>query len=302
MRIQETVDDLMGNIQGSAVVINARSGEILAMASHPFFNANEIGSEFESLRNDESSPLLNRAVQGAYPIGNLITPFLLTQTDLSRESQPESLLDYLSMSQLDNCANQSNEPYDSQSAARYGCDSTVIHLAGKLNGEGLTHTVNQFSLTSSQAIGLPVNEVISLPVNVSWFDLIYGSHPLRVNPLQIAAAASSISANGLMPSARITSAVNIAEQGWVTLSSSSSQRVMEMEIANAVNLFLNSEVISGWEITASSKDENGVYSWYMAGTPVSWPGAPVVVVLVLERDSPEFTQLAGREIYRQATE
>jgi cell division protein FtsW (lipid II flippase) len=302
MSIQETVDDLMGDFQGSAVVINARSGEILAMASHPFYNTNEIVSELESWREDETAPLLNRAVQGAYPVGNLITPFLLTQTDLSKELISADALEYLSLFQLDHCAIQSSESNSPQSAARNGCDSSMIHLAEKLNNNGFIEAVNQFSLTGSQALGLPVNQVVPFSQNVAWFDLLFGSNPIRVNPLQIAAAASSISANGLMPSARITSTVNIADQGWVTLSSSSSQRVMTTETANAVNHFLNSGVISGWETTATSRDENGVYSWYLAGTPVSWPGAPVVVVLVLERDSPEFIQLAGREIYRQATE
>ncbi|MBM3137996.1 MAG: hypothetical protein FJZ98_07390 [Chloroflexi bacterium] len=302
LSIQNTVDDLMGDFHGSAVVMNAQSGEILAIASHPFYNANEIVNELDSWRMDESSPLLNRAVQGAYPIGNLITPFLLTQADISRGSIIDSFPGYLSAFQIDRCAIQSTQPYVLRASIQNGCDSSTIHLARSLKRDEFINTVNQYSLTSSQAIGLPVNQAASPPQEVSWFDFIFGSNLLRVNPLQIATAASSISANGLMPAARITSAVNIADQGWVSLSPSISQRVMSQEKANAVNDFLNSETISGWEITALSMDDNGVYSWYLAGTPVSWPGAPVVVVLVLERDSPEFAQLAGREIYRQATE
>jgi len=302
LSIQNTVDDLMGDFHGSAVVMNAQSGEILAIASHPFYNANEIVNELDSWRMDESSPLLNRAVQGAYPIGNLITPFLLTQADISRGSIIDSFPGYLSAFQIDRCAIQSTQPYVLRASIQNGCDSSTIHLARSLKRDEFINTVNQYSLTSSQAIGLPVNQAASPPQEVSWFDFIFGSNLLRVNPLQIATAASSICANGLMPAARITSAVNIADQGWVSLSPSISQRVMSQEKANAVNDFLNSETISGWEITALSMDDNGVYSWYLAGTPVSWPGAPVVVVLVLERDSPEFAQLAGREIYRQATE
>lgn len=302
LRIQEIADDLMGSFQGSAVVMNAQSGEILAIASHPFYNANEIENEFEFLRNDESSPLLNRAVQGAYPIGNLITPFLLTQIDLANEYSSNDYLEFISAFQLDNCAIQPGKPIYPQSAAGNGCDSILLQSIDKLGDKDLIEVANQFSLTGSQNIGLPVNQALPVPKQDSWFDLIYGKNPLRANPLQIAVSASSISANGLMPSARITSSVNIANQGWVTLSSSTSQRVLEMETATAVNRFLNSEVISGWEITASSRDENGLYSWYMAGTPVSWSGTPIVIVLVLERDNPEFTQQIGREIYRQTTE
>jgi len=302
MSIQETADHLMGNFQGSTVVINAQSGDILAIASHPFYNANEIVNKLESWQMDESSPLLNRAVQGAYPMGNLITPFLLTQVGSSQGAISDSFPGYLSTFQVDRCAIQTDEPNNLQTSIQNGCDSSIIHLARTLTTEGFIHTVDQFALIGSQNIGLPINQAVSLPQGVSWFDLVYGSNPIRVNPLQIAIAASPISANGFMPTARIASAVNIADQGWVTLSPTSSQRVLTSETANAVNNYLNSDTISGWEITTSLKDETGVYSWYLAGTPVSWPGAPVVVVLVLERDSAEFAQLAGREIYRQATE
>jgi cell division protein FtsI/penicillin-binding protein 2 len=302
LSVQETVDDLMGNFQGSAVVMNAQSGDILAIASHPFYNANDIVNEFETWRMDESSPLLNRAVQGAYPMGNLITPFLLTQADFTQGSISDEFPGYFPAFQVDRCAIQTNGSNNLQSSIQNGCDSSLIHLARTLGEDEFLRTIDQFSLTGSQAIGLPVNPITSPSQKPSWYNLIFGSTPLRVNPLQIAAAASSISANGFMPTGRITSAVNIADQGWVTLSSSKNQRIMTLETANTINNYLTSGIISGWEVTALSEDENGIYSWYMAGTPVSWPGAPVVVVLVLERDSPEFAQLAGREIYRQATE
>ena len=41
------------------------------MVSRPSFNPNDIDANWDSLRTDENSPLLNRATQGLYPPGSL---------------------------------------------------------------------------------------------------------------------------------------------------------------------------------------------------------------------------------------
>lgn len=66
--LQSRADESLGKHQGAVVLVNAESGEILAMASHPTFNANLLGEIGDDLLTDENSPLLNRATQGLYPL------------------------------------------------------------------------------------------------------------------------------------------------------------------------------------------------------------------------------------------
>jgi cell division protein FtsW (lipid II flippase) len=77
--LQKQADISLGDHSGAIVLLNASNGEILAMASHPVFNANQLDTEGPSLAKNERSPLLNRAAQGLYPPGNAIEPFLLAQ-------------------------------------------------------------------------------------------------------------------------------------------------------------------------------------------------------------------------------
>ena len=63
--LQGEVDELLNKHKGALVLVNAESGEILGMASHPTFDANQFD---ESLLDEEDSPLLNRATQGSYPL------------------------------------------------------------------------------------------------------------------------------------------------------------------------------------------------------------------------------------------
>ncbi len=76
LKLQQKADFLLGNRKGAIVILNASTGEILVMASHPTFDANQLEDIEETLLADPDSPLLNRAAQGVYPLGNTIEPFL----------------------------------------------------------------------------------------------------------------------------------------------------------------------------------------------------------------------------------
>jgi cell division protein FtsW (lipid II flippase) len=65
--LQRKADEMLGDHSGAIVLINAATGEILAMASHPTFDANRIEEIGEALLTDVSTPLINRAAQGQYP-------------------------------------------------------------------------------------------------------------------------------------------------------------------------------------------------------------------------------------------
>lgn len=71
-RIQKLAEDALGPRIGAAVVLKPTTGEVLAMVSYPFFDQNIFGKEISSslakeLFENPDKPLLNRAVDAAYP-------------------------------------------------------------------------------------------------------------------------------------------------------------------------------------------------------------------------------------------
>jgi len=74
--LQSEADQLLGDHTGAIILMNAETGEILVMSSHPTYNPNNLNEEGEALSQDSSSPLLNRATQGLYPIGTALLPLL----------------------------------------------------------------------------------------------------------------------------------------------------------------------------------------------------------------------------------
>ena len=55
---------------GSVVVMNPKTGEVLASASYPNYNLNTFSEDIEMLNSDKNLPLINRATQGIYPPGS----------------------------------------------------------------------------------------------------------------------------------------------------------------------------------------------------------------------------------------
>ncbi len=68
-------DALSAHARGAGVVLDPRSGAILAIASVPSFDPNALAAEFPTLNHDVRSPLLNRAIDGLYPPGSTFKMF-----------------------------------------------------------------------------------------------------------------------------------------------------------------------------------------------------------------------------------
>jgi peptidoglycan glycosyltransferase len=57
--------------RGSVVALNPQTGEILAMATSPSFDPNNIDENYPKLANAEDAPLVDRATQSLYPPGSV---------------------------------------------------------------------------------------------------------------------------------------------------------------------------------------------------------------------------------------
>ncbi|MDO8523574.1 MAG: penicillin-binding transpeptidase domain-containing protein [bacterium] len=80
-QIIKSVADERGFVGGVGIVIDVRTGEVLAMASVPEFDPNLLSSgnkvsqeTITSLINDPKKPFINRAVSGLYPPGSIVKP------------------------------------------------------------------------------------------------------------------------------------------------------------------------------------------------------------------------------------
>lgn len=81
VKLQQITEKVFGDRRGALVAIEPSTGGILAMVSTPTFDPNLFvdgirSDDWEQLNNSPDKPMVNRALNGAYPPGSTFKPFM----------------------------------------------------------------------------------------------------------------------------------------------------------------------------------------------------------------------------------
>ncbi|MEW6291859.1 MAG: penicillin-binding protein 2 [Pseudomonadota bacterium] len=96
-KLQQIAEQAFGDRKGSLVAIEPATGGILALVSMPNYDPNlfvdGIGtSDWEVLNNSPDKPMVNRALNGAYPPGSTFKPFMALAALTLGKRRPEQAL------------------------------------------------------------------------------------------------------------------------------------------------------------------------------------------------------------------
>jgi penicillin-binding protein 2 len=89
--LQQIAEQSLGARPGAAVALDPRTGEVLAMVSHPALDPNDFavrisGDDWKSLNEDPQHPLLNRAIQAQLAPGSVFK--IVTATAMLQDKNP----------------------------------------------------------------------------------------------------------------------------------------------------------------------------------------------------------------------
>jgi len=76
----------------AAVVVDAATGDILALVSMPVFDLNRTRYDYGDLVNDSNEPLINRAINKQYPPGSVVKPLILIAGLESAKITPDAII------------------------------------------------------------------------------------------------------------------------------------------------------------------------------------------------------------------
>jgi len=79
LNVQTKADQYLDGHTGALILMNAETGEIIAMSSRPTFNPTNLDLHGIELLQDPTAPLVNRSTQGLYPVGTALLPFSRAQ-------------------------------------------------------------------------------------------------------------------------------------------------------------------------------------------------------------------------------
>ncbi len=314
LRLQDAADQALGDHTGALVLLNAKNGEILAMASHPTFDPNKLDSDWQKLVADPRLPLFNRSTLGQYQPGGALEPLLLAgafeqdNNFLQQVGSPG-----IASIQLNDVILRCAEPpgQNSWSAAiAAGCPSagqTLGELLGASHDGAKSRFIKLYTdagLYSSPAIRLPVATASTLDLSGSQGveKTVLGQGKLLVSPLQMALAAAVLSNDGKKPAVHLIAGVNMPQQGWTKLTELSSPvQVVSSTAAQAAAENLASHYLLAWQSMALATNGPGqTITWYLAGSLPSSPGSPFALALVLEEDNPALARQIGQKVLEAA--
>ena len=153
--LQQAASDALGDYRGAAIVMEADTGKILAMVSHPDFDPNNIASEWEALNSDEEySPLLNRATGGSYAPGSVFK--IITALAYMRQNPDYADYTYecsgsitLGDTTISCAGGTAHGTEDLRSSFANSCNCSFINIGLQLDLDGYRDTAEDLLFNSS---------------------------------------------------------------------------------------------------------------------------------------------------------
>ena len=236
IRLQRLAEDLLGEEAGAIVALDPWNGDVLALASQPGFNPNDLSGGispqlWQQLLQDSRHPLTNRAIQGQYPPGSTFKIVMAT-----------TLLETRTMSGSDSLSCHGTFPFGKRvfrdwkrgghgtvnltKALAQSCDVYFYKAGNQLGIDPIATYSRKFGLGAKTGIALP-SERSGLVPSTEWkkkkrgepwypgetISIAIGQGFLSVTPIQMAKMVSIVATNGRVVQPRLLKASRLRRTG-----------------------------------------------------------------------------------------
>jgi cell division protein FtsI (penicillin-binding protein 3) len=293
-----------------AIVMDPRTGELLAMASVPAYNPNDPQSAADAGAR-------NRAITDAFEPGSTMKTFTIAAALEAGVVKPDDRFDCLmGRMMVGKYTIHDTHPHGILTVAevfKFSSNIGATKIARKLGREGLADALAQFGFGKQTGVGLPGERAgIVRPVE-KWGDIGFANvsfgQGLTVTPLQMAAGVSAIAGGGVYRQPRIIARVVQADGSVETVPVADERRVMAPAAARTMLSIMRGvteqggtakqAAIEGYAVAGKTgtaqKVANGHYDpskWVSSFVGVVPAEDPRLVIMVIV-DEPQGGHLGG---------
>ncbi|HNO87608.1 MAG TPA: penicillin-binding protein 2, partial [Rhodocyclaceae bacterium] len=240
LKLQEVAEKAFGNRRGALVAIEPGSGGVLALVSVPTFDPNLFvdgiaPQDWDELNTSPDHPMVNRALNGAYPPGSTFKPFMALAALMSGKRTAAQAIADPGFFDFGGHHFRDDKPGGHGTVDMYrsivqSCDTYYYRLANEMGIELIAATVGQFGFGARTGIDIEGESVGVLPSpewkkrrfkkpeQQKWFggetiSVGIGQGYNAYTMLQLAHATATVAAGGVMYKPHLVKFIENAKDG-----------------------------------------------------------------------------------------
>ncbi|MFQ5963975.1 MAG: penicillin-binding protein 2 [Candidatus Scalinduaceae bacterium] len=323
-RIQGIAEKVLGERRGSIVVMNPLNGEVLAMATFPRYDLNNLRVNFPVLNKNPNKPFLNRPIQGVLSPGSVFK--VITAVAGLEENKVNEDTHFTCYGSLKTgggrfrCHSKYGHGLlNIEEAIQYSCNVFFFEVAKMLGSSLLKKWVSKFDFGSVTGIELPYEKKGNIPASNAKYETMnmsIGQGAMLVTPVQVTKMMAMIANGGwyIKPhilkkitdyegkvlfnnKLRHTNKIGISEKN-LDIIKRSLRRVVTAGTAR--NVGLNELHVAGKTGTTQTARENENHAWFAGYAPFDNP--KYCFTVVIERTPGHGADVAGPIVQKLLSE
>ena len=309
--IQRAAETALGARRGAVVVLDPRTGAVLALASTPTYDPATVDETWEDLSAAAGAPLVNRAAQSLYPPGSTWKVVTLTAAVAAGLVTPETIYQGPAKIEIGGApvTNYGGSGYGAVTVERATASSinTVFaQIADGLGAARLVEAAERFGVNDTPALEIPVKpSLMPDPDEMTRWETAWagvgqpvGEHDSppgpQVTALQMALIAAGIANDGVVMrpylldsitdrAGRVLSATQ--PRRWLTATDATTANTVTEMMVTAVKSGSGTRArvpgvsVAGKTGTAETGKSVDTHAWFIAFAPADAPRIAVAIVL-----------------------
>jgi peptidoglycan glycosyltransferase len=300
--IAKAVDAAMPQgVRGAAIVLDPRSGAILAAVNRPTFDPNQLAAQWKALRTNSAAPLLDRAVAGLYPPGStfkMVTGSAALDSGVVVPTDTFTDPGYFQIGKF-RVQNDRHEITGTQNLVNAFALSSNVDFAqiGLLLGlDGFYEYLRRYHAGDDPELGIPAaRDEVPPKETISDSELAqmsFGQGGLAVTPLRMALVAATIANEGVMMRPQLVKEFRPQGGHRLTIPPSVWERVLSPATADEMRTMMIAVVRNGTGtaarisgVTVAGKTGTGTHigappdAWFVCFAPAERPRLVVAVIV-----------------------
>ncbi|HMW16704.1 MAG TPA: penicillin-binding protein 2 [Accumulibacter sp.] len=259
-KLQDMAERIFGDRRGALVAIEPATGGILALVSNPTFDPNLFidgirNDDWDELNNSPDKPLLNRAINGAYPPGSTFKPFMaLAALETGKRTPGQAISDpgffNFGGHQFRDDKKGGHGSVDMYKSIVHSCDTYYYILANDMGIDAIANFMGQIGFGQKTGIDidgesegvLPSPEwkrqrFKKRPALQKWFagetiSIGIGQGYNAYTPIQLAQAMATVANNGVMFRPHLVRYITDSRSGEKTMIEPEPMRILPWKRQN----------------------------------------------------------------------